>query len=274
MENYYKKKISEGERDLADRNEELEAQHEELTAAVEALISKNEMLETAIEELNTRNKEIDQIVYRSSHDLKTPITALEGLITLMGVDPNSLEIYLAKSKTSLKEMQHTIKMLAKYSNNLVEELKYQEVDFGKAWAEVLDELEHNEGFSAVKFTFDNTCEKVISDVERIKLLLYNLVKNAIDFGSEKPRVDVSIQVKKECLKILVADNGIGMSNDIQSDVFNMFYRGDTKSSGSGLGLYLCKRTTEMLDGKIKLFSSLNVGTTVTIEIPIKKAEKS
>ncbi|QSE98525.1 sensor histidine kinase [Fulvivirga lutea] len=270
----YKTELSEREKELEDRNEELEAQHEELTAAVEAMINKNDRLEKALEELNIRNKEIDQIVYRSYHDLKTPITALEGLLSLIEVDTEGRDEYLAKSKASIVEMKHLLRMLARYSSNLVEVVKYSRLNFKEIWEEVLDDLERSVGYNVVKITFNQPNEEIISDVDRIKLLLYNVVKNAIDFRSERGRVDVTISVKHTMLKIQVADNGIGIPAEVQPNVFDMFYRGSSKSKGSGLGLYLCKRTVEILGGKISLFSSVNVGTTVTMELPLKKVEEN
>jgi signal transduction histidine kinase len=68
----------------------------------------------------------------------------------------------------------------------------------------------------------------------------------------------------------MSDNGIGIPIEVQPEVFNMFYRGSAKSKGSGLGLYLSMRAVEILSGKINLISALNIGTTVSIEIPIKK----
>ncbi|MEQ8926920.1 MAG: HAMP domain-containing sensor histidine kinase [Fulvivirga sp.] len=270
----YKTELSERAKELEDRNEELQAQHEELTAAVEAMISKNDRLEKTLEELNIRNKEIDQIVYRSYHDLKTPITALEGLLSLIEFDSEGRDIYIAKSKASIVDMKHLLKMLARYSSSLVDVVKSEKLNFVNIWEEVLNDLGRYNGIDEVKLTFSQSSEKVFGDTDRIKLLLYNVVKNAIDFRSEKGRVDVSIGVKQNNLKIQVTDNGLGIPSEVQSNVFDMFYRGSTKSKGSGLGLYLCKRTVEILNGKISLVSSVNIGTTVTMELPIKKVEEN
>jgi signal transduction histidine kinase len=268
----YKNLLSERERDLEDRNEELEAQHEELTAAIEAMIKKNDYLEKTLEELHLRNREIDHIVYRSYHDLKTPITALEGLLKLIETDPDYKELYLEKSKLSISDMKHRLKLLARYSSSLVEEVSVEPIDMSGIWEEVLNDLEHTEGFNEMRITFTRSCMGIYSDKERIKLLLYNTVKNAIDFRSVNGRIDLSIQIRGNMLKIQVVDNGCGINEEIQPRVFDMFFRGGSTSKGSGLGLYLCKRTVDILGGKIGLVSSVGTGTTVTIEIPIKKAE--
>lgn len=263
----FKKRISEQEQELADRNEELEAQHEELTAAVEALIQKNQHLENTLNELTLRNKEIDQIVYRSSHDLKTPITALEGLFSLMDVDRSNLEDYLERSIRAIGEMKELLKMLSRYSSNLVAEVQQQEVDFNAIMNKLKSELSMVEGFSEVKCNFKYPKETIHSDAERLHLIIYALAKNAIDFRSSKPRLDISIVKRADILRIQVSDNGIGISNEIQESVFDMFYRGDNTSKGSGLGLYLCKRASEIMGGKISLVSTVGIGTTVTVDIP-------
>ena len=264
----FKRKLSEQEQELADRNEELEAQHEELTAAVEALINKNDHLEKTLQELKLRNKEIDQIVYRSSHDLKTPITAIEGLLSLMEVDPSNMPEYLDRSINAIDDMKELLKMLSRYSSNLVTDVNIDTIDFNILLDEIRDEMKKVSGFNEVKCNVDCTSEVINSDRERVHLILYTLIKNAIDFRGANPRIDVSIKKRINQLRIQIADNGKGISHEIQDSVFDMFYRGDNESKGSGLGLYLCKRAVEMIGGKINLVSTEGIGTTVTVDIPI------
>jgi len=104
----YQQLLHEHEQELKERNEELEAQHEGLTAAIEALSKKNQYLEKTLKELDTRNREIDQIVYHASHDLKTPISSLEGIITLLATDKQtSVDDYFELAKKSTKNMKET-----------------------------------------------------------------------------------------------------------------------------------------------------------------------
>jgi len=271
---YFQKLLSEREQELSERNEELEAQHEELTAAVEALIDKNARLESALEELHTRNQEIDQIVYRTSHDLKTPITSLEGLFDLMQVDgETNMEEYVDLAKKSTDDMKRMLQMLVRYSNNLVQSVNIEEVHIDRLQQVLEEELCELSGYDEVKINWSTSSIKSFkSDFERIKLILYNLIKNSIDFrkfGVGNTRIEIKFQEKHGVTKILVSDNGIGIPQNIQEEVFNMFFRGTNQSKGSGLGLYLCKRNVDLLDGKLNLMSSEQVGTTVQVDIPQK-----
>lgn len=265
----FRKLLNQKEADLADRNEELEAQHEELSAAVEALVEKNQYLENTLEELNTRNKEIDQIVYRTSHDLKTPITSLEGLFNLIEKESNKdLSNYLLMARNATNDMKSLLGMLVRYSNNIVSEQQENEVNFVQLWHEVLEELSSANGFDEVKILVRKRVnDKFYGDSLRIKTTLYNLVKNAIDFRKEAmARIEVKFTTEDNRLRVTVSDNGIGIPLAIQSKVFDMFYRGTSASRGSGLGLYLSKRNVELMNGNINLVSTEGVGTTVSFTI--------
>ncbi len=265
----YKALLTERERDLEDRTEELEAQHEELNSAVEALIEKNARLETTLERLNTLNAELDQIVYRSSHDLKSPITSIEGLLTLIETDPSNTEQYLFRARKTVDHMKHVLIMLVRYSSTLSSATNYELIDCDSLWEELLEELKLIEGFDKIRIHNTNNCIRFNCDPAKIKLILYNLIQNSINFRNDtNPKIEVKTILEKDTLKIKVSDNGHGIPLDIQPNVFDMFYRGTNLSNGSGLGLYLCKRSVEILEGKIGLVSSVGVGTTVSIELPI------
>jgi signal transduction histidine kinase len=267
----YKNLLTEREQDLEDRNEELEAQHEELTAAVEAMIKKNDYLERTLEELNTRNSEIDQIVYRSSHDLKSPITSLDGLFMLMETDGENLNVYLERAKLASSTMKHILQMMVLYSNSLVSEVSNETININELWSSVNNELKEIDGYNEVKISFGKNQDVFVGDAARLNLILFNLIKNGIDFKNiSNAKIEVRFIFKSECLKIQVSDNGIGIPNQLHEVIFKMFFRGSNDSKGSGLGLYLCKRAVELMSGKINVVSSENIGTTITIELPIKK----
>jgi signal transduction histidine kinase len=71
------------------------------------------------------------------------------------------------------------------------------------------------------------------------------------------------------IKIRIIDNGVGISEEAQKKVFEMFYRAHENSIGTGLGLYICKEIINKLNGKITLHSKRNVGTEIEIIIPLK-----
>lgn len=272
----YQKLLTEREKDLADRNEELEAQHEELTAAVEALVQKNQYLEQAMGELNTRNKEVDQIVYRASHDLKSPITTLEGILNLIESDPaGDITHYINLAKSSTHDMKNLLDMMVRYSNNIVYEDRNELVDFEDLWRRLKVDLKPIENFDKIKIHLRNyTNVNFYGDVFRIESTLFNLLKNCVHFRKgDADRVEVKFSTSDKHLRVSVSDNGRGIPVHIQEDVFGMFYRGSSRSKGSGLGLYLCKKNIQAMGGAINLFSAEGMGTTVTFTVPNKKKEK-
>ncbi len=270
------KLLTEREQELEDRNEELEAQHEELTAAVEALVEKNKFLERTLGELNTRNKEVDQIVYRASHDLKSPITSIEGLLHLIEKDQEGdISYYLDLAKSSTRDMKNLLDMMVRYSNNIVYEDKQDLVDFNQLWQKVKTDIQSVEGVETVKIYIKKQIRtEFYGDFYRIASTIYNLLKNSIHFGkSVGGRIELKISTHERRLRVSVSDNGLGIPKHIQNDVFGMFYRGTNRSKGSGLGLYLCKKNVEAMKGTINLFSSEGMGTTVTFTVPNFKNEK-
>lgn len=110
----------------------------------------------------------------------------------------------------------------------------------------------------------------MSDKGMITTILQNLVENAIKYSKRNIVATVDIRVESHPnrpLTIKVEDNGIGIADDIQVRVFDMFFRGNEISRGSGLGLYILKNAVDKLKGKIILKSKENVGTTFIVELP-------
>jgi len=126
--------------------------------------------------------------------------------------------------------------------------------------------------------FDKTEKDVVvmgdqpffSDSYRIKVIMNNLLSNAIRYRDEAKSnhyVGIRVEVHDRHAQILIEDNGIGIPPEMKSKVFNMFFRGSTKSDGAGLGLYIVREMVSKLNGEIFLESVYGAGTKVTIELP-------
>jgi two-component system sensor histidine kinase/response regulator len=109
-----------------------------------------------------------------------------------------------------------------------------------------------------------------SDNSKIRVILNNLFSNSVQFqkreDSEK-RILISIKVEEAIATIMVQDNGIGIDEKYQNEVFNLFTRATQKNVGTGLGLYMVKEAVEQMGGKIELDSIFSEGTTIKIELP-------
>jgi signal transduction histidine kinase len=118
-------------------------------------------------------------------------------------------------------------------------------------------------------------EDFYSDDAKIWVILNNLISNAHKFQKDNEphkKIDLSIVVSHGVTLIKIADNGIGIHEAHQKDVFNLFHRATQKNVGSGLGLYMVKESVDQIKGKIALESKVDEGTTIEITIPNLKPE--
>jgi PAS domain S-box-containing protein len=229
---------------------------------------------TKNEELKKINAELDNFVYRVSHDLRSPLLAIKGIFSLIfsgnSIDAETQE-YLQLADASVNRLDDTIQEILEYSRNSRLEVKFELFDIEQIVKDIYADLK----FSAEKdvdFRLDLHCDSIIySDKARIKVLFKNLIGNSFKYRKkhisnafihfEMYKVDEEIVFK-------VIDNGEGISTHSIGRVFDMFYRGTTSSVGTGLGLYICKEVLSNLNGKIDVESELGVGTTMTVILPI------
>ncbi|CAN0453866.1 unnamed protein product, partial [Phaeothamnion confervicola] len=111
---------------------------------------------------------------------------------------------------------------------------------------------------------------VFSDAPRLRLILTDLLKNAIQFrdiNKVVTTIEISIVTSIDNWTICVTDNGIGIDPLQQEKVFNLFYRGSEKSTGSGIGLYIIQEAIDKMEGTIKLESTPGIGSTFEITLP-------
>lgn len=268
-----KVQLVEYERELNERTEELEAQKEELTAAIEELVKKNNFLNATLAELQERNQELDQLVYRASHDFKTPITSTLGLVHLLKMEPMSptLKEYVHRIDLSMRQMNDFLKSLSLFTQASLEEVFYEPVSVINLVDNAKERLQYLEGFNLVEFQIEIDKDLVIStDAILTSEALKAIITNAVIFrGLEKPFVRIMASVVNNRLEIVVEDNGEGMTDEVVQKAFNIFYRGSEKSKGSGLGLYMVKKITQRLGGQV-LLKQLNKGLRVSISIPIDR----
>ena len=138
-------------------------------------------------------------------------------------------------------------------------------------------MEFLDGFKNMKITtkIKGDASRIITDHLRLKIVLGNILSNAIKYRNpdlEVNKLDIEISVLKTKVKIIFADNGIGISKEYLDKVFDMFYRATEQSDGSGLGMYIVKQSIDRLGGQIEIESKLGVGTKLTSNLPITHNE--
>ncbi len=240
-------KLMERESELADKFEELESQKEELTAAVEELIHKNT-------DLNERNQELDQLLYRASHDLRSPITSMFGILHLLKSDAisESIKDYCQHFERMMHQMNGVVNSLSLLGQSTKETIEISEVDIKPIVEEEISQLSNLPNAPTIKFRkYFSGNGKVHTDEVLLRVLLRCLLSNAITFRERKTGcVEVHIVTLDSKLSLEVIDDGEAISPQVAEKMFDMFYRGSERSIGQGMGLYIVKKIVSRLQGSV------------------------
>ncbi|MCB0487381.1 MAG: PAS domain-containing sensor histidine kinase [Cyclobacteriaceae bacterium] len=224
------------------------------------------------EELKVRNTELDNFVYKVSHDLRAPLSSILGLVNLAGLEGNndSLEDYLQIIGKKANQLDHFIGDVLSHSKNLKMQVRIGRVDFNSVIEEAFSELTYLKGSDVTSKEISVSGVDFNSDLWRIKEIFRNLISNAIKYRNQKlsrSLIGIKIDVTPAQATVVFSDNGVGISEDQITNIFEMFYRASEVSEGSGLGLYIVKNAIEKLNGTIEVESQPEKGTTFKIMLP-------
>ncbi|MGB0166814.1 MAG: sensor histidine kinase [Luteibaculum sp.] len=224
-------------------------------------------------ELEQTNRELDRLVYSASHDLRAPLTSISGALQYAKentTDNKLIEIF-ALMERNLNNLDGIIYDISCFSGNKRQEVVKSEVDAEYLYTKAVSAIPAEHQNDSIQLLFkDNVGDKMWVDEDRMVQVLRILLDNGITYRDEsKSPVWVKITFSEEAGKYIltVQDNGVGIHESEGDKIFNMFYRGHSKSQGSGLGLYLLKEIVKKLDGKVKYKSVVSEGSTFTVEIP-------
>ncbi len=219
------------------------------------------------------NAELDRFVYSTSHDLKAPLSSVLGLISIAEKTQDSEEVRhcLNMMKERIHHLEEFIHEIIDYSRNSRVEVKRLPTNLYQLINDVVENLRHAEGSENIFVKYDIPKDLDLkTDEGRLKVVLNNLIGNSIKY-SDPGKVDQFISVKTSLeqaqVRIFIEDNGLGISEEHHSKIFDMFYRASEKSQGSGLGLYIVKETVQKLGGEISFESTPGEGTRFEIIIP-------
>ena len=224
-------------------------------------------------ELEQTNKELDRFVYSVSHDLSAPLKSILGLVNIGKISGSREDqfSYFGKIETSVKKLEVFIKEVLDYSKNKRLESVKEQIKLQELCTEILDNLRYIDEFKNVKVDLnDLSGQEINNDRMRLKIILNNILTNAIKYQKKtpghQPLIKVSSVKKANRVLINIQDNGEGIHPDVKNKIFNMFFRGHQNSNGSGLGLYIAKEAAERMGGNISVESEYGEGTTFTLEL--------
>ncbi len=230
------------------------------------------------DELRKTNEELDNFVYKVSHDLRAPISSILGLVNIAKND-NALENMMAcieQIEKSAITQDNFIKDIIELTKNARVKPKPQKIDFEKLLDETFDYLKYSMNSAPPKPTIHiSQTNNFYSDTNRMKVIFNNIISNSIKYSDPKnTEIDISVEVVNGHAKINIGDNGRGIDKKYQDDVFKMFFRATDQNAGSGLGLYIVKETIHKLHGDVSLESEPNKGTTLKLKLPNMRASKA
>ena len=258
-------------------NEELLT--EAFTHCMEVYKGRKEITEKNDALLKSHN-ELESFVYSASHDLRAPLVSILGVIKLAraqkekGTTPFD---YLDLIENSVYNLDKFVKNIINYYQNRKQETNLREIDLEILVEEVYANFRHYDGAEKIRFLAEIPENSTIySDELRIKIILNNLVSNAIKYhepSREEKFVKVICTQEPDNFSITVQDNGKGISDGQKDKVFDMFFTGTNgKSIGIGIGLHIVKEAIAKLDGTISLQSTEGAGSKFIIKAPVKKDE--
>ncbi len=254
-------------------------------------LKRQEILENARQVAEEGSRAKTLFLFNMSHDIRTPMNAIMGFtnIALKNIDNRDRAIdALNKTQESSKVLLDLINQILDMSRIesgkvVLAEDKADMYNFGKDVLPMLEELARDKDIDFrynINYIKD---EYVTLDRTRINEVLVNIIGNAIKYTQNGGEVTTNVrqlEYDKEdygLYEIEVSDNGFGMSKEFLGHMFENFSREESASKsgiqGTGLGLPLCKKIIDLMNGTIEVESEENVGSTFTITLPFEKIGK-
>lgn len=237
------------------------------------------VLEIEQDNLKKANTELDTFLYRSSHDLRAPLTTISGIVQVLKGEKNEekKQHYLELINERVDQADNVIKDIITLRKGQKLSLNIVEVDLEKEIVSEFDMLK-----SPIKKAPELQLEikgdqRIFTDSERLHTVLTNILSNSIkyhNYNQKNPWIRVMSKREEGGILLTIADNGLGIEKRHLNRIFEMFYRANKSSTGSGLGLYLVKDAISVMKGSIEIQSEKDMGTDFTIFLKNLEADLS
>ncbi len=282
--------VEEQKSELLENYEKLKAANKTIEEQKSALQNQNEILEGQVlektihlsntnKELTLYNNELRQFSHALSHNLKSPVSSLKGLINLL--DPglfkgNDREIYehLIKTVDTMEELFKGLSEIIELRHELYS--VQDKIDIRAEVENIKNLLKKDILFCKAEINVDDRLsEHFYSNKLKLHSILYNLINNALKYRHNHriPVIDISLSENDSDLYMVVRDNGLGIDMENHKDkIFELYQRFHMHTEGKGMGLYLVKQQVESLSGSIEVDSRLNEYTEFKLIFPKKPEE--
>jgi PAS domain S-box-containing protein len=235
-------------------------------------------LGTTNTQLTRTNVDLDNFIYTASHDLKAPISNIEGLLYLLREELPAEVTQQAEIGPVLTRMLDAVERFKRTIDHLTEVSKLQKenapaadlVNLATVVEDVRQDLQPLLQETGARLGVEVEATPPIHFAEKnLRSIVYNLLSNAIKYRhpDRTPHVDVRAHVRPGHTVLEVHDNGLGIAPAQLPKLFGMFQRFHDHVEGTGIGLYMVKRMVENAGGRIEVHSQLGAGTTFFVFLP-------
>lgn len=249
---------------VAERTEQLSKTNEALSVTLETVRKQSRVIED-------KNAELDGFFYRISHDLKGPISSLQGLYYLarMEVKDETALDYMARKNQQVQRLNNIITGLIQLTKLNNSALNLQPIDFHKLIDDCLASYSGLDKINAIEIRKEiEIGVEFHSEWTLLNAIVQNLIENAIKYSSEHtPFMHIQVSRVGNEVIIRVKDNGRGIPKEHHARIFEMFYRATQNTQGTGLGLYILKRSVDRLNGTVEVRSAEGEGTEFVVTLP-------
>jgi PAS domain S-box-containing protein len=241
----------------------------ELIKKTEVLGSTNIKLKEARDNLN---KDLEGFVYTASHDLRSPISNMEGLLNIIvkhscyqDTEIKPILDMLGESVERLKKTIGELTQISKIQNSPQDDV--QDIVLAELIEEVMFSIRELMDNSHATLELDlDECPVIRFSTKNLRSIFYNLLSNSLKYRAPERSPVISIKAGKVegYYVLIVKDNGMGIKPENQEKIYTMFRRFNDNVDGTGIGLYMVKRIVDNAGGKIEVESEVGKGTTFTL----------
>ena len=233
------------------------------------------LLEDEQASLRKTNRELDRFIYSTSHDLRSPVASVLGLVNVARneVRDSVATNYLRLIEDRVLKLDVVITDILAISKVKKHEPRYEIIDFNALVADSMSDVKVLAEGKKIDIRYlESSSNRFLGDYGLTKMVLGNLLSNAVKYhcpGKPDPYIQVDFEKTSGKVSFVVADNGEGIDKEHHDKIFDMFYRASENAQGTGLGLYIVKETLARIGGAVELDSKRGKGTSfkVTLEQP-------
>jgi PAS domain S-box-containing protein len=222
-------------------------------------------------EIQKVKAELDNFLYRASHDIRAPLATILGLTNLIKVDKSASMVnvleYVKLIEERVSNLDSVLKELSDVSYNNLHDIRVEKINIEVVLRRIMKPLREKFPFVNTQITIAFASPIFYSDLSRVKVILDNVIYNAFvyhDAAKTNPHVKILVSQTGSTTVFEIDDNGIGVEQTHLTNIYDMFFRIQSDRGGSGLGLFVTKSMIDKLGGTISINSQIGKGTSVKI----------